>query len=69
MAFLEEDVTEQSKVIFEIYTADAIAVCVNELGLKMPLFLLAYRVASGRILSSTRPQSAKHTKEVNETYG
>jgi hypothetical protein len=37
--------------------------------MKMPLFLLAYRVASGRILSSTRPQSAKHTKEVNETYG
>ncbi len=32
--------TEQSKVIFEIYTAEAIAVCVNELGLKMPLKIL-----------------------------
>ena len=37
---LEEDVTEQSKVIFEIYTAEAIAVCVNELGMKMPLYVI-----------------------------
>ena len=37
---LEEDVTEQSKVIFEIYTADAIAACVNELGMKMPLYVI-----------------------------
>ncbi len=36
----DEDVTEQSKVIFEMYTADAIAVCVNELGLKMPLYVI-----------------------------
>jgi len=37
---LEEDVTEQSKVIFKIYTAEAITVCVNELGLKMPLSVI-----------------------------
>jgi hypothetical protein len=37
---LEEDVTEQSTVIFEIYTAEAIAVCVNELGMKMPLYVI-----------------------------
>ncbi len=39
-ALLDEDVTEQSKVIFEMYTAEAIAVCVNELGLKMPLYVI-----------------------------
>ncbi len=39
-ALLDEDVTEQSKVIFELYTAEAIAVCVNELGLKMPLYVI-----------------------------
>ncbi len=39
-ALLDEDVTEQSKVIFEIYTAEAMALCVDELGLKMPLYVI-----------------------------
>ena len=39
-ALLDEDVTEQSKVIFEIYTAEAMALCVDELGLKMPIKIL-----------------------------
>ncbi len=32
--------TERSKIIFEIYTAEAMALCVDELGLKMPLKIL-----------------------------
>ncbi len=32
--------TERSKIIFEIYTAEAMALCVDELGLKMPLYVI-----------------------------
>ena len=39
-ALLDEDVTEQSKVIVEIDTAEAMALCVDELGLKMPIKIL-----------------------------
>ncbi len=36
---------------------------------KLMPFSPTCEVANGNILSSTRPQSAKHTKEVSETYG
>ena len=39
-ALLDEDVTEQSKVFFVIYTAEAMALCVDEFGLKMPIKIL-----------------------------